>query len=723
MNFIESAEGRKTGVPIAFRPTLRVAALIADNYALGCLAAIGIWLVAWLLSFPNIYGWLTDDIYQFQRILMYESGGRNLADIPWFHAYDWFIVALPWFFHWSIPSYMVPQAWAHTGEFRAFILYTIVLHAVILGMTAYLLQLLCKNRFVAFAALLLFMTSPTFVFYSDLLDSRYLGLLAGVPAIILLLKAYDRINEPQSVRAALISFLLPGFLIGLGQSIHYTLTYFAGPIGFVYCCYALAGHWKSRTVWTHIGYFVLGLALWFVPVQLLSLQFHPFSQSMLGILTGQVTALKSPYDKISDLTTWIHFFLEDMGLPMMILVVAGAIFAYRDDLRPAYLSRFYGRLMSWSSFLATAYLLITPSIAFYRQVALYQIFYMLFAAIAIDVFAKRLFPGRTALRSITACAVFLLAAWVPSVGRMPEVFFDSQGLGRAINTAHAAAGSHGKVYFIEFYDIDLHPLSIISRQDFNALKPGDMIVTDFPTLFFAKYPDIFALLHDTHPIASYPTEWCTRENWVEERTYWNFRRYQDEPESCNAQVYSVAAIRKAQVGKVLRIASVRADSTMAPKFAPSRVFALRSPAVPMYMTDCCNAVPAARDLWASDGSTRNHWIDIRFARAAQLSTVTVVSPNYFSPPAWDTVARPQFVSIYGDQLGHHSVLLWRSGDLRDSAIYTATFRHALVSGIRLVIQQPPVDDQRHAIIFYQRLSPSPIAGITYVRFPGYSVRY
>jgi hypothetical protein len=134
-------------------------------------------------------------------------------------------------------------------------------------------------------------------------------------------------------------------------------------------------------------------------------------------------------------------------------------------------------------------------------------------------------------------------------------------------------------------------------------------------------------------------------------------------------------------------------------------------------------VPAARDLWASDGNTRSHWLEVTFAHPAQIGAITVVPPNYFSPPGWDTVARPHFVSIYGTKPGHAPVLLWRSGDLRDSAIFTATFRPAVLSSIRLAIEQPPIEDQRHAIIFHQRLSPSPVAGIVYIRFPGYSARY
>ena len=303
----------------SLRPLLN--RLRSDRYVITCTVLIVVWLGAWLLSFPNIYGWLTDDIFQFSRVKQYELGGPNLIDIQWFHAFDWFIVLLPWIFHWNVPSHMIPQAWERTGEFRALILYVMVLHAVLLAMLAYFIRQLCSNTIVCAGALLLFMTSPTFVFYTDLIDSRYLGLLAGVPALSILLLGRKQIFQP--VRwPVLLRIHLPGFLIGLGQSIHYTLLYFAGPIALVYFLASFVEQ-RSRHVLIKLAFFTAGLLLWFVPVQLLSLEFHPFEGSMLGTLFGQVTSLGSHYDQIADNASWLHFFIEEMGIPMMAAVTAG----------------------------------------------------------------------------------------------------------------------------------------------------------------------------------------------------------------------------------------------------------------------------------------------------------------------------------------------------------------------------------------------------------------
>jgi hypothetical protein len=701
---------RKGGVPLNYWYWATFTALIV------------VWLSAWLLSFHNIYGWFTDDIDQFTRISQYESGGSNLLDIMWFHAYDWFIALLPLLFHWSIPSHMMPRAWSNTGQFRAFILYVIVLHALILGLIACLLNEMCRNRVAALAALVLFMTSPTFVFYADLLDSRYLGLLAGIPAILIMLKAYPTIGEPRPLRQTLISFFLPGFLFGLGQSIHYTLTYFAGPLAFVYWCSAISGRWKDARVWQCACWFFSGVLFWFVPVEALSLWFHPFPQSMLGILWSQVHALSSDYGKISDLASWVHFILDDMGLTMMVLVAIGAVILCRNDLRPTYISRFYARLMLWSSFIAVAYLVITPAIALYRQLSMYQIFFMLFVAVAIEVLTRPALAAGWTARGALACVLFVAAAWVPSVERMPPVFIDAQGLGRAVNTAYTLAGDKGRVYFIEFYDDDLYPFAIISRQDLEMLKPSDVVVTDFPTIFFGKYPDIFALLHDAGTAASYPTEWCTVENWVEQRTYWDFRRYQDEPESCNAQVYRVSDIRRAARGEPLRVASLKADSTLADWFSPSWVFVPREPQIPADRAYCCNQLSVFNETWASGAKTRDHWFEVSFKGRYKIGAVTVVPANYFAP-GFDNVARPRAVTIYGLDRQGGKQFLWRSDHVRDLAIFTATFRPSVVSGIRLEMEQPPTQDQGHAIAFEQRLSPSPVTGIEFLRFPGYSVMY
>jgi hypothetical protein len=693
---------------------------LKDPYVATCAVMIAIWLGAWLIAFPNVYGWLTDDIYQFWRVTQYEQGGTSLYDIQWFHAFDWLIVLLPWAFDWNVPSHMLPQAWNRAGEFRALILYVIVLHAIILALIAGFLRQLCSSKIVCAGALLLFMTSPTFMFYADLIDSRYLGMLAGLPALMILVSQFRTIGQRSSAAGLLFGFFLSGFLIGVGQSIHYTLLYFAVPVALVYWAYAYAMR-PSKSVITKLTVFVLGVLAWFVPVQFLSLLYHPFAQSMIGTLFGQVQSLHSAYDKPADLASWLHFYIEEMGVPMMIAVIAGAAILLRGKSRPPYIDRFHAHLMLWSTAIATAYLLFTPSVAFYRQMSYYQLFYMLFAVTAIDV-ALRRWPAMPAMRVVAAALLFLCVAFVPSILRMPEVFVAAQGLGKAINVAHAKTGE-ANVFFIQFYDYSLHPQAIVSRHDFMKLRPGDYIVTDFPTLYFAKYPDLFALFHDTKPVASFPTEWCTNENWVEERTYWAFRRYQDEPESCNAQVYSVRDILNAERGRPLDVASVRADSTLANQQNPWQVFAVRNPETPIdYTIPCCAQFPFMGDLWLSAEKKGPHWFEVTFRKPASIGTITVVPPNYFAPPDFASVARPQSTKILASETPTGPMRqIWSSDNLRDDAIYTATFPKTVISTLRLEIVQPEREPLDWTIALDQRLPASFSAGIEYLRFPGYSV--
>jgi hypothetical protein len=303
---------------------------------------------------------------------------------------------------------------------------------------------------------------------------------------------------------------------------------------------------------------------------------------------------------------------------------------------------------------------------------------------------------------------------------MPEVFVAAQGLGRAVNFAHSIAAENN-VYFIELYDTDLYPQSIISRSDFDRLKPGDVIVTAFPKLYFAKYPDIFAIMHDAQPVASFPTEWCTSENWVEERTYWFFRRFQDEPNNCNAQVFRVSDIAAAQKGQPLEIHSLRADSSLSSDNGPEKVFARPDPVVPISLIQTMTGVIGSVG-WSSDPSSGPHWLEMTFAKAALLKAITVVPTDYFAAPQFRSIGRPDAVRIYGSAVGERDLrLLWSGQGLRDSAIIAARFPATRVATLRITLTQPPAEPLNYSIAVSQRLPASPVAGIEYVHFPGYFV--
>jgi hypothetical protein len=670
---------------------------------------VAVWLGVWISVFPNIYGWLTDDAMTFSRILQYEQGGKHLLDIPWFHAYMWLIVTIPWLLHWSIPSHVVPRAWEQTGHFRALILLTIFLHAALLGVIAAFFRQLCRNRLVCIGAFLLFITSPTFNFYADLLDSRYLGLLAGLPAIMLMLRQYEDIGEKASPRGLLIGFFLPGFLVGIGQAIHYTELYLNGAFSCIYWLIIFYRNWASSQKWSRLIVYLLGIAAWFVPVQLLSLHFRDFTHSMIGTMIYQVDNHISPYGRIINTETWIGIFFDEMGLPMMLLTACGALLLAIDRLRAPYISRFNAQIMVWTTVLASVYFLWTPTYPLYRQVSGLQLFYVIFTLVAIERITY-LVPKTSRLVSLgLPVALFLMAAYVPSVLRFPEVFRDQQGLGKAVNFANRLTSSR-RIHFIATYDWDRNPKAIVSRRDFNKLSAHDYIVTDFPIFYHVKYPDIFALMHDTGPLASFPTLWCSQETWAELRSYFWFRKWFTEPDNCGAQVYSVAAIRKNERGRVLKISSVSADSVLSKRQGPERAFALRNPKLPL--DDNYYGREDFADLWASKPTAGPHWLQVRFAQPATLSEVTIVPPDWMSPPTYlyTTSGRVASMQIYGSpsEAGRMR-LLWSAGKLKYRAIFTARFSPVRVRTLRFVLQQADAPQNR-------------IAAITFIRFPGYVTR-
>jgi hypothetical protein len=669
---------------------------------------IAAWLGAWIAAFPNLYGWLTDDAMTFSRIMQYEQGGKQVLDIQWFHAYMWFIATIPWLFHWSIPSHTIPRTWQETGHFRALILLTICLHAVLLGIIAGFFRQLCQNRLVCLGAFLLFISSPTFNFYADLLDSRYLGLIAGLPAIMLMLRESSNLGTRASRRTLMLGFLLPGFLVGVGQAIHYTELYLNGAFSAIYWLLAFYGDWVSSEKWKRLVAYVLGIVAWFVPVQLLSLHFHDFSHSMIGTLIFQVDNHISPYGRIVDIETWAGIFFDEMGLPMMLLTCWGAAILALDRFRPPYITRFNARIMVWTTTLASIYFLWTPTYPFYRQVSGLQLFYAIFALVAIERITF-LVQRRSRIISLgLALGLFIAAAYVPSILRSPEVFRDQQGLGKAVNLANRLT-SESHIHFMATYDWDPNPKAITSRRDFDRLSVRDYIVTDYPIFYHVKYPDIFALMHDTGPIASFPTLWCTQETWAELRSYFWFRKWFTEPDNCDAQVYSVAAIRKNERGAVLPIASVTADSQLSRRQGPARVFAIRNPRLPL--DDNYFGGEDFADLWASRPGAGPHWLQVRFERPTTIARITVVPPDWMSPPSYlyTTSGRVERMRIFGGLSRRAPMrLLWSGRNLKDHVIFTARFTPARVRTLRFVVEQ--ADKPKNQV-----------AAIEYIRFPGYIV--
>jgi hypothetical protein len=674
-------------------------------YAWFCAFAILAWLIAWLSIFPNLYGWLIDDSQTFDRIRQFERGGQYFFDIIWFHAYMWLLMVLPWKLHWAVPSHVAARSYALTGQFRALILYTIFLQGLFLALLAWFLRTLCGSRAVCAIAFVLFLLSPTFELYVPLLDSRYLGYLAAIPAMILMLRQVSNIATP--VVTQLCTFFVSGFLLAVGEDIHYECLYLTFPFTVVYWTLLLLTRRPSRVLFAGFTCFVLGALAWVLPIQVISLHYHPFVDSFFGISLRQHSEHLSPYPWHDDLVTWGRLFLSEMGIPMILATLAGAVILVTRRLRPSYFSPFNAQLIVGSSVLLSIFIVFSRTFPFYRVTSGMQIFFMLMAVTAIERGSLWIFPLSPKRRYSLAAALLLCIAFVPAMLRTPEVFSAQQGYGKAVNLAYRLAGD-GHVHFIDTFDNESRPPAVDSRVQLNDLKPNDYLVTYFPVVFHFKYPDIFALLYDVKPVASYPTLWCTKEMWAQIPTFFGTRRWFDEPPNCEAQVFSVADIRKAENKPALIITSVSADSSEKPTMTPDHAFLPRNPSLGIHDHQAL-WIPDYQNLWTSNSNPGEHWLQVSFANQVRISAVTIVPPEFRVPPdfLWTGRERIDNLRIYGAPSNSAPFrMLWSAVHLRRRVIFTARFAEAHVTRLRFVMLQygPPAN---HAV------------GITYVRFPEY----
>lgn len=680
----------------------QVARFFSRPYTAFVSTVIVVWLGIWLSAFHNIYGWLTDDADTFYRVQAYALGGAHLLDIQWFHAYMWFLMLPDVLFRWSIPSHIAPRAFFATGQFRALILYTIFLHATVLALVAWFLRQVCSDRLVCGAAFLLIATSPTLALYTPLLDSRYLSLLAALPALTLMLGEVHR-GFADDLRGRRIIFAC-GFLIALASDIHYECLYFTAPFAAAFWVGLLFRMRASHAFWSLLAYFIAGLLAWVVPVQTISMFYHPFAQSYIGTLLSQYSNQIPPYTRAQNRSAWFNLFVSEMGFPMMAAVCGGFVILLLNRMRPQYIRRFDAWLILVSSAVFSAYLFESPTYPFYRMAFCYQFFYALAACVFVERVTAVLSRANVLRRAV---AVILLAilAFIPSFLRTPPVYAAQQGLGAAVNLAYASAGN-GHVYFIDNFDDDAVPYAVISRDQFEALTKRDYLVTYFPLTFHFKYPDLFALLQSVKPVARYQTLWCTQEMWAQAPTFYGTRNWIKEPPNCEARVYRVSDLKNAQQRPRLTVTSVRSDSSAMHSMDVKRIFAERTPSTGWYGLEMWKPY---WDMWVSADTAGKHWVDIRLAKPARLSRVILVPPDFRVPPdfLWDGRKRVSNIAIEVLDRGFPPRQVWTGQNLEDDVIVDAQFAPVTATAIRLLLWQSPGPNQRVAL--------------KYVDFPEYSV--
>jgi hypothetical protein len=660
---------------------------------------VALFLLVWIAMLPNVYGWLTGETQTFVKLLGYAADPRKRFDPSTDQALYWLIGAVPLALHWSLPSYVVPRTWAAEGTLRALIAATIVAYTVLVAVVAWFYRRLASDAAVSTMALGLFVLGPTFWFLCTELDTRFLSLLAALPAAIVLLARAGEPSAERTPRELIAGFALPGALFGAALLLSDETRFLEAPFVLAYAFWTLLPNPRARRRWIELGALAAGFALWSIAIELISLAYHPFGSSILVALAVHAAPNVTLYTRLTEFARWIGDFASQAGWPLLVAAAFGVTALLRNRRRASYIEPGTARIIGTTTLLAPLIGALSSLEPYYQAAACFQPLLSFVAAVGVERAAAALrLRGRSRFAGLALGLVAV--AWVP-FARTVDVVVAHQGLGRAVALAHRLAGT-GKVDFLVSYDWDVGPRAVTSPAALEALDPNDYLVTTFPLNFYMRYPDLLALFHDTEPVAAFPTEWCTREAFVETAAYFNGRPWYREPELCQARVYRVAALLAAAGGRPLPVAEVNADSEASARQSPLRVLSERS--TPAGGADIYGDPRFAGDLWSSapvaldgPGDVQPHWLHIAFARPIALDRVTVVAPDYtYFDPLYE-------LEVYDDR----GRLLWRGSGLAERQLIDVTFARTTVRGLRLVIL---------------RQGPSPFesrAAIAYVRIPGY----
>lgn len=627
------------------------------------LGLIGIYLLIWLVNFRYVYGWLMDDR------LVYIKACQTVDDIlaPFradlrnaLHTYFYLISYIPAALPFSLPSYPLPEFAEQTGHFRFFLLYTVFLHVALLVVWAWFLRKLTSDRIVALLAILFLLTSPSFVLWTPQPDSRFLGLLAGIPALYLLWKC----NECPSLnpkRRRLLLFL-SGTLVGAALSIHYTALYLLGPVTFCYWLLLAMHQLRQKSYWLGLTSFVLGLLWLHAAFELISrfLAGVPWDQGPTKYMLVAGRFHNSHFEKWQDRILWKEWFSTQMGWALVIAAALGwVIFIFSDRQKRSDFLKL--RLaVAVAIPLSLIALFFSGKMAFFRMTTVLQPFIFLFAAAAIVWIARR-----TRRVPAIALVILLLAAlcglsqWKQSLA----VFRGHLGLGKSLTEAHTT-GAPVQWLRVAWY---ADSTSFVGAEDFEHAAPDTRVVSYFPAHFVWGHPDLAPALSDTAPIAREPTLWSTDAIRAEIYAYWPNNNWKQHELMSQARVYRAGDLTARLDRPRLSISSITADSTAGREWEPANVF------------EGHNA-PDQITSWKSADSPAPHWLEIRFAAPALLSELSVVLPKIDEHARTVRVAGLSVDALEETGLSRQ---VWHGSDLGEQAIINTSWPALSTKGVRL----------------------------------------
>jgi len=633
------------------------------------LAAYG---VAWLAHFQYVYGINMDDY------TVYLKAAKTAQD--WHAAFTFFYNALqPYYLLISylplksgaaLPSYEVPLLGAQTGPFRFLLLYTLVLHALLLATWAWFASRLTDNRLVAWLSLLLFASSPTLILWSPKPDSRLLGLPFALVGAWLLFR--PSANSSARPRTRAVALFLAGSLMTLAQAIHYTALYLVVPLCLIFWAVKLSRDRRQRRSWLGLACFVGGAvwpqaALEAVSYFLVGIPIDHGPTSALLLLRNEHASDWAWRDTIA---IWATSFATQMGVLLLFAIVVGWLQYARGFRRGAAPEATRDLVLGLCIPMALGYLVLSGAMPFFRQTSLLQPFLFLFAAVGIVWLATRL-TRATRLRGALVVGFLLLVGAVPW-RQAQTVFQAQQALGRALEWAYANKGDR-QLEWLPIGDSAAATVLTDPRQVLPA-DPHTWVVSYFPWQFLATHGELRPALEATPPLAAWPSFYATDALWAEARGFGHYDLRAD-PLLSEVRIYDAAALLQARDGEEVSVASVAADSTAAAETEPANVFDQ-------------GRSPDGNTAWVSDDTPLPHILEIALAQPTPLGELAIVLPSrdQSAGASRPFASRIAALDVQLAQVPGQYRTVWRGEGLENYASVHPVWSPATVVGIRLVVR-------------------------------------
>lgn len=269
-------------------------------YWLAMLGVLSLYIGIWLFNFENVYGMVVDDAMHFNMATWASKDWRVIFGVEHLSCYYFHflflevpILSLPF----SLPSYNIPFADGVTDKFRFFLLAATLLHIPVALAVGWFAERLVIQRWIALAGMILFVLSPTFVFWTPHPDGRLFELPPFLGMIGLLIYLNDRyLSATRRYRLQFIA----GSLLFITLALNYNALFYGACFLVMWWGLALVRFWRRPRFWIEGCCFGAGFVLWFTLGELVG---HygahtAWSQGHLATLAGSGFVLSDQ--------SWVH---------------------------------------------------------------------------------------------------------------------------------------------------------------------------------------------------------------------------------------------------------------------------------------------------------------------------------------------------------------------------------------------------------------------------------